>query len=115
VLEFVRAARASPGVYRIALIGSLATEKKVPKDADVLVIIDAAMDLARLARLGRRLKGPAQRINLGRDIFLADEASRYLGRIYPRRADQSASLNDWRKWRAAEASPASFLKTAMIW
>ena len=39
------------------------------------------MDLAPLARLGRRLQGAAQRINLGADIFLADAAGRYLGRI----------------------------------
>ena len=81
VLAFVRAARSSPSVLRIALLGSLATEKPVPKDADVLVTIDATMDLASLARLGRRLKGAAQTINLGADIFLADGANCYLGRI----------------------------------
>ena len=81
MLAFVRAARSSPGVQRIALVGSLATEKRVPKDADVLVTIDAAMDLASLTHLGRRLKGTAQTINLGADIFLADGANRYLGRI----------------------------------
>src|SRR5262245_13192543 len=57
VLAFVRAARSTPGVLRIALLGSLATDKSVPKDADVLVTIDPAMDLAPLARLGRRLQG----------------------------------------------------------
>jgi hypothetical protein len=81
VLAFVQAARSTPGVLQIALIGSLATDKPVPKDADVLVTVDAAMDLGPLARLGRRLQGTAQRINLGADIFLADEAHRYLGRI----------------------------------
>jgi hypothetical protein len=81
VLAFVRAARSTPGVLRIALLGSLATDKPVPKDADVLVTIDAAMDLDPLARLGRRLKGTAQTINLGADIFLADAAGRYMGRI----------------------------------
>jgi predicted nucleotidyltransferase len=81
VLAFVRAARSTPGVLRIALIGSLATDKPVPKDADVLVTIDTDMDLAPLARLGRRLQGRAQTINLGADIFLADAAGRYLGRI----------------------------------
>jgi hypothetical protein len=65
VLAFVRAARSMPGVLRIALIGSLATDKPVPKDADVLVTIDTDMDLAPLARLGRRLQGRAQTINLG--------------------------------------------------
>jgi len=39
------------------------------------------MDLTRLARAGRRLKGLAQTINLGADIFLADERGEYLGRI----------------------------------
>jgi hypothetical protein len=81
VLTFVRAARSSPGVLRIALLGSLSTHKPVPKDADVLVTIDAAMDLSSLARFGRRLKGTAQTINLGADIFLADRSEHYLGRI----------------------------------
>ena len=81
VLSFVLAARSTPGVVRIALLGSLATDKPVPKDAGVLVTIDAAMDLDPLARLGRRLQGTAQTINLGADIFLADAAGRYMGRI----------------------------------
>ncbi len=81
VLAFVRAARSTPGALRIALLGSLTTDKPIPKDADVLVTIDAATDLGPLARLGRRLLGTAQTINLGADIFLADAAGRYLGRI----------------------------------
>jgi hypothetical protein len=81
VLAFVQAAPSTPGVLQIALLGSLATDKPVPKDADVLATIDAATDLDPLARLGRRLRGTAQRINLGADIFLANEAHRYLGRI----------------------------------
>jgi predicted nucleotidyltransferase len=81
VLAFVRAAGSLSGVGRIALLGSLATDKPVPKDVDVLVTIDATMDLDPLARLGRRLKGTAQTINLGADIFLADEGDRYMGRI----------------------------------
>jgi hypothetical protein len=74
-----------PGVRRIALVGSVTTDKPVPKDADVLVTIDAAMDLSPLAVIGRRLKGTGQSINLGADVFLADEAGRYLGRICPYR------------------------------
>jgi len=81
VLAFVRAARSAPGVLRIALLGSLATDKPVLKDADVLVTIDAAMDLDPLARLGRRLQGTAHTINMGADILLANTAERYLGRI----------------------------------
>jgi hypothetical protein len=81
VLAFVRDARTLRGVLRIALVGSLTTSKPVPKDADVLVTIEGAMELASLARVGRRLMGQMQAINLGADIFLADEASQYLGRI----------------------------------
>src|SRR5262252_5139079 len=81
VRSFVRAARTCPGVLRIALMGSLATSKAIPKDADVVVTINGSMDLAELARTGRRLKGSAQTINLGADIFLADVTGRYLGRI----------------------------------
>jgi len=81
MLAFVLAARACPGVQRISLLGSILTTKAIPKDVDVLVTIDAAVDLTRLARSGRRLKGQAQTINLGADIFLADTTWRYLGRI----------------------------------
>jgi hypothetical protein len=47
------------GVPRIALLGSLSTDKPLQKDADVLVTIDAAMDLSSLARFDRRLKDGA--------------------------------------------------------
>jgi hypothetical protein len=59
----------------------LATAKAIPKDVDLLVTVELAIDLAPLARAGRRLQGLAQTINLGADIFLADSAGRYLGRI----------------------------------
>ena len=79
--SFVRAARLCPGVQRIALLGSMATAKAIPKDVDLLVTVERATDLTQLARAGRRLKGLAQTINLGADIFLADTAGHYLGRI----------------------------------
>ena len=81
VLAFVRAARSLPGVQRISLVGSLATDKPIPKDADVLVTIDAGMNISSLAPIGRRLKGAGQTINLGADNFLADTTDRYMGRI----------------------------------
>jgi len=62
VLAFVRAARSCPGVQRISLLGSIVTAKAIPKDIDVLVTIDGAMDLTRLARAGRRLMGYLGRI-----------------------------------------------------
>ena len=61
VLAFVRAARSTPGVLRIALLGSLATDKPVPKDADVLVTIDTAMDLNHPYRVTLRELSPAGR------------------------------------------------------
>ena len=81
VLSFVRAAGVCPGVQRISLLGSLATAKAIPKDVDLLVTIDVAMELTELACIGRQLMGSAQTINLGADIFLADATGRYLGRI----------------------------------
>ena len=80
VLAFVRAAQQVPGVTRIALIGSLTTEKPEPKDADLLVTVTDDADLAHLARLGRRLQGRAQSINRGGDVFLANPEGQYLGR-----------------------------------
>jgi hypothetical protein len=86
----VLAARDCPGVLRIALLGSLTSTKATPKDADVLITIDGVIELTQLARAGRRLQGFAQTMNLGADIFLADERGRYIGRIchyrrcYPR-------------------------------
>jgi hypothetical protein len=80
--EFVVSARRVPGVLRIALLGSLLTPKPRPKDADVLVTIADGIDLGTLARLGRRLKGSAQaKLNSGADVFLANPAGRYIGRI----------------------------------
>ncbi len=79
--SFVRAACLCPGVRRIALLGSMTTAKAIPKDVDLLVTIEQMMNLSQLARSGRRLKGSAQTVNLGADIFLADTAGHYLGRI----------------------------------
>ena len=81
VRQFVPRARFFPGVRRIALIGSLATHKENPKDADVLVTVDDDADLAPLATAGRRLKGHTQSRNRGADIFLADPSGNYIGRI----------------------------------
>ena len=58
----------------------MTTAKAIPKDVDLLVTIERTMDLTQLARAGRRLKGLAQTINLGADIFLADTTGHYLGR-----------------------------------
>jgi len=65
----------------MALIGSLTTAKPLPKDADVFVTIEDGLDLGPLASAARRLKGTAQQMNLGADIFLANAQGRYVGRI----------------------------------
>jgi hypothetical protein len=80
VLAFVQAARQLPGVTRIALIGSLTTDKSDPKDADLLVTVADDADLTPLATLGRRLQGHAQGFNRGGEVFLTDPQCRYIGR-----------------------------------
>ena len=79
-LAFVRAASRLQGVTRIALIGSLTTEEPDPKDADLLVTVTDDMDLAPLARLGRKLQGHTQSFARGGEVFLADPRGNYLGR-----------------------------------
>ena len=68
------------GVTRIALLGSLVTNKVNPKDADVLVTIETDVDLDSLAAFGRRLKGKGQSRNSGADIFLCNSHADYIGR-----------------------------------
>jgi predicted nucleotidyltransferase len=80
--DFVEGARTLRGVNRIALLGSVVTNKPRPKDIDLLVSISESVDIEALARLARRLKGTAQaRLNSGADLFLADLEGHYLGRI----------------------------------
>ena len=83
VLIFTRAASRLPGIVKIALIGSLTKVKPDPKDADLLVTITNDVDLTELATLGRKLRGHAQNINRGGEVFLADPQHRYLGRTCP--------------------------------
>jgi hypothetical protein len=80
-LSFVRTIRALPGVRRVAMVGSLLTDKADPKDIDFLVTVEDSADLAPLAAAGRKLKGRTQSRNTGADIFLANPEGAYLGRI----------------------------------
>lgn len=82
-IGFAQAVSAIPGVRRISMLGSILTAKPDPKDVDLLVRIADDADLARLARHARRLQGATQQFNHGADVFLADEAGRYLGRTCP--------------------------------
>lgn len=80
VRRFVHIARDIPGVQRIALIGSLVSEKEFPKDIDLLVTVSDDCDLAPLAKLGRQLSGHMTSYQAGADLFLASEDGQYIGR-----------------------------------
>ena len=80
VLAFVETGRSCPGVERISLLGSLTTDKINPNDADVLVTVTDDADLTALASAGRRLKGAAQSLNHGADVFLTNPRGEYIGR-----------------------------------
>jgi hypothetical protein len=80
-LRFARSAGCTPGVTRLALIGSLLTSKARPKDCDLLASVTDEVDMANLAKLGRRLKGRTGAMGSGADVFLCDAGHRYIGRI----------------------------------
>jgi hypothetical protein len=82
-LWFVEQARDLEGVTRIALIGSLTTDKPDPKDVDMLVTVTDEMDLEPLATLGRKLSGHCQSMGYGGEVFLANPKGQYLGRTCP--------------------------------
>jgi hypothetical protein len=83
VLSFVSAAHKIPGITRIALIGSLATDKPEPKDVDLLVTVTDEADLAPLAEVARKLNGHMQSRNRGGEVFLMNPAGEYIGRTCP--------------------------------
>ncbi|HEV8661058.1 MAG TPA: hypothetical protein VGS96_20835 [Thermoanaerobaculia bacterium] len=84
-VQFIDRVKHVAGVERIALIGSMATSNKEPNDIDLLLTLSTSADIAAIAASGHKLKGRAQNINRGADIFLADREGRYLGRTCPRR------------------------------
>lgn len=83
VLIFTRAACRIPDVTRVALIGSLTTDKPDPYDADMLVTVTDDADLTQLATVARKLQGHAQSFARGGEVFLADPQHHYLGRTCP--------------------------------
>ena len=82
-IEFVQTVMNLNGVTRIAMIGSLTTNKPDPKDADLLITVENDLDLSRLAKACRRLQGRAQSLNRGGEVFLANTDDQYIGRICP--------------------------------
>lgn len=83
VRRFVRFARDLPGVQRIALIGSLASDKEFPKGIDMLVTITDDCDLDKLAIWSRQLAGHMLAHGAGANVFLASATDDYLGRTCP--------------------------------
>ncbi len=90
-IEFTVRAIKTHGVKRIALIGSLPTDKANPKDTDVLITISEDIDLKDFARLSRRLQGRSQGFNRWANIFLVSEQGEYLGRTCPWRDCRSGA------------------------
>ncbi|MCP4404702.1 MAG: hypothetical protein GY801_46295 [bacterium] len=83
VVSFVAKAQTIPGIIRIALVGSLTTNKPNPKDIDLLVTVLDEADLAPLATLGRKLQGHAMSFRSGGEVFLANPQGQHIGRICP--------------------------------
>lgn len=81
VFEFLKECIKINGISRISIIGSLATTKEHPKDADILLNIADDLELKYLAKISRRLQGKTGELNSGADIFVADLNNKYLGRI----------------------------------
>lgn len=79
--RFVRAVGPMAGVRRIAVLGSIVTDKPNPKDVDVLVVVADDADLTPLATASRHLQGHVQSFNRGADVFLADDRGKYMGRV----------------------------------
>jgi uncharacterized protein DUF6932 len=82
-VRFTRAVSQLRGIQSVSLLGSITTTRPNPKDIDLLVVITEEADVAALATQARRLQGSAQQVNLGADIFLADDQGNYLGRTCP--------------------------------
>ena len=77
---FVSAVTKLSGIRRVALLGSITTDKQNPKDIDFLIEVEDEADLEPLARFGRKMKGRAQQMNRGADIFLMNPQGHYIGR-----------------------------------
>ncbi len=68
-------------VKRIALVGSILTQKEKPRDVDLLLTIPDDLDLTRLAKISRVLQGKSGQLGGGADVFVANLRNEYLGRI----------------------------------
>lgn len=106
VVKFVKNARSIDGVEMISLIGSLATEKPIPKDVDLLVKVSTEISdqsIRDLATQKRKLLGKTMKTgdSCGADVFICDSENEYLGRMcsyrecHPRRSCEAQSCGDY--------------------
>ncbi len=82
-VAFVNRVKGIRGIERIALIGSVATLKREPNNIDLLLTIATEAIVPKIAEAGRKLKGHAQQLNRGANVFLASTTGTYLGRTCP--------------------------------
>lgn len=103
---FVRRIVLVHGVERIALVGSITTDKTKPKDIDFLLTVSVDIDMKAVAMEGRKLKGFLQGHASGADVFLCNANHQYIGRTCGYRECH---------WRAAcegtDCRPGSWLNT----
>ena len=66
-------------VDQVALVGSLCTAQKKPRDLDLLVTVSPGSSIKALGKLKRKLQGKISRGSMGSDVFIA-EGGRYIGR-----------------------------------
>lgn len=81
VHEFILSCRKIEAVQRIAIIGSLLSEKAKPKDVDLLLTIPDDLELTQLAKISRTLQGKSGSLGGGADVFLVNINNEYIGRI----------------------------------
>ena|GEM_PF-3594043 len=76
---FVTEASTLEEVNQIALVGSLCTEQKKPRDLDLLVTVSPGSSIKTLGKLKRKLQGKISRGSMGSDVFIAEDGH-YIGR-----------------------------------
>ena len=81
VYEFFVSCLKINSVKRIAIIGSILTQKEKPNDVDLLLTIPDDLELNRLAKFCRVLQGKSGQIGGGADVFVVNLNNKYLGRI----------------------------------
>jgi len=69
---FVTEAPKLESVEQIALVGSLCTDQKKPRDLDLLVTVKPGSPIKALGKLKRKLQGKISRGSMGSDVFIVE-------------------------------------------